>query len=185
MTNRLLNFYQVLCVVVSRPMVSDSKENLEAEVREWIEEILGEKLLEKPLPAALRSGVVLCKTVNKILEKGRGKDRADLKCPNMSQLEFFQMENIAYFIEKARELGVPDSENFQTIDLFEEKGMKQVYTCICSLSRNLYKNGRTDIRVIGPKLVEKVSITFTQEQLDEAKRATSRQYGSIRENKDD
>ncbi|ELA41660.1 uncharacterized protein VICG_01293 [Vittaforma corneae ATCC 50505] len=152
--------------------------NEEAEIKEWMAEILQEKLAEGPLSVVLRDGVVLCNMINAILSKDAF---AKIKCPSRSSLSFFQMENIAYFIEKARMLGVPDSENFQTIDLFEDKNIKQVYTCIYSLSRNLYKNGRTDIRVIGPKLVEKVSITFTKEQLDEAKRTVSRQYGSIRE----
>jgi hypothetical protein len=153
----------------------------EIEIREWMNEILQEKLHEGPLSEILKDGVVLCNLINTVL----GNDSfIELKCPSKSALSFFQMENIAYFIEKARIVGVPDSENFQTIDLYENKNMKQVYTCIYSLSRNLYKKGRTDIRVIGPKLVEKVSITFTKEQLDEAKRTVSRQYGSIKETKE-
>lgn len=165
---------------MSFPLEQDGSQsvNEETEVREWIAEILKEKLPGGSLSELLKDGVVLCNMVNVILS---GDAFANTKCPSRSSLSFFQMENIAYFIEKAKMLGVPDSENFQTIDLFEGKNIKQVCTCIYSLSRNLYKNGRTDIRVIGPKLVERVPITFTKEQLDEAKRTVSRQYGSIRE----
>jgi len=148
----------------------------EKEIKEWMEEILSSKLGDEPLQTMLRDGVLLCDLINTIL---KSDTRFKTKCPKRSQLEFFQMENIEYFINYARLLNVPDSENFQTIDLFEGKNMRQVYTCIYSLSRNLFKNGRSDIRVIGPKLVDKVSITFTKEQLDEARRTVSRQYGSI------
>lgn len=148
----------------------------EGEVRQWIGEILERDLPKEPLADVLKDGIILCDLINAILLKD---PTLELKCPKRSQLGFVQMENIEYFIKKARSLNVPDSENFQTTDLFEKKNMKQVYTCIYSLSRNLYKNGRTDIRVIGPKLVERTSINFTQEQLDEAKRTVSLQYGHI------
>lgn len=154
--------------------------NEENEIKKWIGEVLEEQLPEGSLFEVLKSGVILCNLVNKILPENLSTEK---KCPSRSNLSFFQMENIAYFIEKAKLLGVPDSENFQTIDLFENKNIKQVGMCIYSLSRNAYKNGRTDISVLGPKLVEKVSIIFTQEQLDEAKRTISRQYGNIRESK--
>lgn len=36
------------------------------------------------------------------------------------------MENINAFTEAARRYGVPDSENFQTVALFEGQNMKQV-----------------------------------------------------------
>lgn len=164
----------------------------ESEIKDWINEILKRDITVEylsgkdmdtdrsvPLEDILKNGIVLCDLVNRIIENDPLL-RNTMKCPSRSTLSFFQMENIAYFIEKARALGVPDSENFQTIDLFEGKNIKQVYTCIYSLSRNLYKNGRTEIRVIGPKLVEKVSINFTKEQLDEAKRTVSLQYGFMR-----
>lgn len=148
----------------------------EIETREWIEEILNISMSDEPLQSQLKDGVILCNLINEILKK---EPSSVIKCPKRSSLEFVQMENIEYFINNARLLNVPDCENFQTIDLFEGKNMKQVFTCIYSLSRNLYKNGRSDIRVIGPKLVDKISISFTKDQLDEAKRTVSRQYGFI------
>lgn len=149
---------------------------VESEVRQWIAEIIQRDLPKEPLADVLKDGIVLCDLINTILSKD---PTLELKCPKRSQLGFVQMENIEYFIKKARALNVPDSENFQTSDLFEGKNMNQVYTCIYSLSRNLYKNGRSDIRVLGPKLVERAPISFTQEQIDEAKRAVSLQYGHI------
>lgn len=145
------------------------------EIKQWIENIIG-MTLSSELSEALKDGTVLCDMINIILSKN---GLEGLKNPSTSAISFFQMENIEYFIRKARECGVPDCENFQTIDLFEGKNMKQVLICINSLSRNLFKNGRSDITVIGPKLVEKVPIVFTQEQLNEAKRTISNQYGTV------
>ena len=149
------------------------------EVSQWISEILGSPLPEGDLKDVLKNGFILCQLINKILSN----TPSAIKEPSKSNLGFFQMENIEYFILKARECGVPNSENFQTIDLYEGKNIKQVLTCIYSLSRNLYKKGRTDIRVIGPKLVEKVPITFSKEQLQDAERAVSGQYGYIKSSK--
>lgn len=143
------------------------------EVKEWISEILGITLPDLSLYELLRDGVVLCNLINKI------KNVKKSKFPSLKKINFFQMENICYFIENARILGVPDSENFLTVDLFENKNIQQVILCIYSLSRNLYRNGMTDLRMIGPKIVEPTKITFTEEQLDEAKRAVSLQYGDI------
>lgn len=150
--------------------------DLESEVRDWIKEVLQQDIENEPFQVVLKDGIILCELINKLLEKD---PKANLKCPKKSRLGFFQMENIEYFISKARYANVPDSDNFMTIDLFEDKNMKQVLTCISSLSRSIYKMGRTDIRVIGPRLVEKVPIVFSQEQIDEAKRTISKQYGII------
>ena len=50
-------------------------------------------------------------------------------------MPFPQRENIKSFIDAARDLGVPDSDNFETGDLFEASNMKQVIVCIASLGR--------------------------------------------------
>lgn len=149
----------------------------QSEIRNWISEILGYEIPAIDLAESLKDGVILCELINKLVATSSS---SPIRAPSRSKINFFQMENIDYFIKKARECGVPDSESFRSVDLFENKNMNQIYTCLYSLSRNLYKNGRTDVKVIGPKLVEKVSIKFTQEQLDEAKRTVSGQYGRIK-----
>lgn len=147
----------------------------EAEVKGWLSEILHENYSGRELHELLKDGVVLCNLIN-------GITGAKSNFPTKSKLSFAQMENIFYFIENARKLGVPDSENFQTIDLYEGQNMQQVIHCLYSLSRNLNKNGRTDLPVIGPKLVDEVKISFNQEQINESKRTISLQYGHMREN---
>ena len=152
----------------------------ENEIREWISDITGHDIPTEPLSEVLKNGIVLCEVINTILSADKS---IQLREPSKSGQGFLQMENIGYFIQKAGVCGVPASENFQTVDLFEGKNMRQVLTCISSLSRNLYKNGRKDLKVIGPKLVEKQQIQFTESQLDEAKRTISGQYGPMKSNK--
>ena len=147
----------------------------EKQVRSWIADVLGAPFPNETIHNALKDGVILAEVINKITRA------VSPKFPQKSKISFAQMENICYFIEQARKLGVPDSENFQTIDLYEGKNMKQVGVCIYSLSRNLHKKGITEFPIIGPKLVEQVKITFTEEQLNDAKRAVSWQYGQPRE----
>lgn len=144
------------------------------EVKGWLSAILETDLPEGGLYEILEDGVILCNVINKI----RGITNSVF--PGKMKISFKKMENICYFIENARELGVPDSENFQTIDLYENKNIQQVILCIYSLSRNLYKNGRTDLPVIGPKLTAQQKITFNKEQVEEAKRTISLQYGYAR-----
>ena len=52
-------------------------------------------------------------------------------------LAFKQMELIELFIRKSKEFGVPDHENFQTVDLFEDQNLHQVVVCIQSLGRKV------------------------------------------------
>lgn len=143
----------------------------EHEIKQWISNILGEDFTGRELYEILRDGVVLCNMINKITG-------AKSVYPRHGKANFVQMENINYFIESARKLNVPDSENFSTPDLFENKDFRQVIICLYSLSRNLYKNGRTDLPVIGPTLVKTTNtFEFTEEQLSEAKRTISPEYG--------
>lgn len=126
---------------------------MEEEVKCWIEEILEIKIGSETLQAGLKDGIILCELINKLL---KDKENEVLKCPRKSNLSFFQMENIEYFINKARAHMVPEHEMFQTLDLYDNKSFKQVLICICSLSRNLYKNGIRNFRVIGPKLLYEI-----------------------------
>jgi hypothetical protein len=48
---------------------------------------------------------------------------------------FALMQNIERFQEAARKYGVPNSEVFQTVDLWEKKNIPQVTLCIHALGR--------------------------------------------------
>ena len=77
---------------------------------------------------ALKSGVVLCELVNALRPKCVPRI-------SKSKMPFPQRENVLAFINAARELGVPDRDNFDTSDLFEQSNMRQVLICISSLGR--------------------------------------------------
>ncbi len=47
------------------------------------------------------------------------------------------MELIGNFIENIKEFGVPDHENFATVDLYEEQNLVQVLTCLSSTGRKV------------------------------------------------
>jgi transgelin len=87
-----------------------------------------------------------------------------------------QMENINTFLTAISAMGVPKFEQFQTIDLYEGKNLKAVVDCLFSVSRNAAKHGYEG-PTLGPKLADKRSISFTQEQLNEAKNTIPMQAG--------
>merc|ERR1711870_63085 len=64
----------------------------------------------------LKSGVVLCNLANQVKPGSIAKI-------NSSTMPFKQMENIKYFMDFARRVGVPESSMFGTPDLYEDKNM--------------------------------------------------------------
>eukprot|EP01047_Picozoa_sp_COSAG01_P065110 COSAG01_NODE_8738_length_2677_cov_3.877424_4_plen_328_part_00 len=107
----------------------------EEQAAAWIGEVLGKPLggtgggeNAASLAARLRSGVVLCELVNTLHPGVVPK-------VSTSSTPFAQRENIERFTAALRALGVPDRENFETSDLFEESNMRQVMLCLRSLGR--------------------------------------------------
>lgn len=100
--------------------------NLEMQVTAWIEAVSGEKKGDTTFAEWLKNGQVLCKLANAVRP-------GIVKKVNTSQMPFKQMENITYFMNAARELGVPESAIFSTPDLYEEKNMLSVVNCIYTL----------------------------------------------------
>ncbi|XP_065837811.1 myophilin-like [Oscarella lobularis] len=141
----------------------------ESECRGWIEAVTGEKL-SGALQEALKDGKTLCKLIN-VLEPGSVKKIQE------SKMAFKQMENISAFTQAVRRYGVPDSENFQTVDLFEGQNMKQVLICIDSLGRQAQKKGFSGPK-LGVKMSEKNERNFSQDQIDAGKFVASKQMGS-------
>jgi hypothetical protein len=98
-----------------------------AEATRWIEEVTGQRL-SGDFQSSLKDGVILCKLINKLKPGTIAKI-------NTQRMPFMQMENIAAYIQACRDLGVPDRENFMTVDLFEGKNLGQVVQNIISLKR--------------------------------------------------
>ncbi|KAI9763688.1 MAG: hypothetical protein M1840_009161 [Geoglossum simile] len=100
------------------------------EVREWIEEVLGERLPGGDLLEGLRDGTALCKLVNLVLPPPGVKYKA-------SAMPFIQMENISHFLRavQAYPLNLQPHDVFLTVDLYEAKDPTQVLQCLGAFSR--------------------------------------------------
>jgi hypothetical protein len=99
---------------------------LEGEVTAWIEQVTGESRGDLSMHEWLKSGQVLCKLINAVKPGTIAK-------VNTMAAPFKQMENITFFMNAARSLGVPESAMFGTPDLYEEKNMGSVLNCIYTL----------------------------------------------------
>ncbi|CAK0902335.1 unnamed protein product [Prorocentrum cordatum] len=102
---------------------------LERQVADWITAVSGQQAEEGQTFAGwLRDGRVLCGLVNAI-------SPGAIKKVNTSSMAFKQMENISFFTDAARKLGVPESAVFSTpdTDLYEEKNVGSVVNCVYTL----------------------------------------------------
>ncbi|KAJ9490834.1 hypothetical protein VN97_g2385 [Penicillium thymicola] len=99
------------------------------EVRDWIEEVLHEKLAASDLLEGLKDGVALCKLVNLVVSPG-------VKFKQLSA-PFVQMENISHFLRACQlpPLNLPPHDVFLTVDLYEAKDPAQVLQCLAAFSR--------------------------------------------------
>ena len=70
---------------------------------------------------------------------------------------FKKMELIGNFIENIKVFGVPDHENFATVDLYEEQNLVQVLTCLSSTGR---KVGQKCYRFLKKKTEKKTCIVL-------------------------
>jgi hypothetical protein len=96
---------------------------LAGEVIQWIETIIGSKKGDQSIGDWLKDGKVLCELANKI-------QPGSVKKVNSSAMPFKMMENITYFTDFARSVGVPENTMFATVDLYEEKNIVSVINCL-------------------------------------------------------
>ncbi|KAI3380534.1 hypothetical protein SNEBB_010545 [Seison nebaliae] len=130
---------------------------LEAEAQAWIESVTGDKFPPGLYEDALKDGVILCKLVNK-LQPGA---ISGIKSKGTS---FALRENITKFADAIRKYGVPDSEIFQTVDLFEKRNLAQVTITLFALGRIAQKNGFNG-PTLGPKMSEGEKRDWNEEEL--------------------
>lgn len=115
-------------IVSSTPEDANAKQaavdnELEKEVCAWIEGVTFEKKGDQSMYQWLRSGEVLCRLANAV------KPGLIPKI-NTGTVPFKQMENIIFFKDAARRVGVPEFSVFRTRDLYEEKNMGAVISCL-------------------------------------------------------
>ncbi|KHJ47572.1 hypothetical protein D918_01727 [Trichuris suis] len=119
--------------------------------------------------AVLKDGVVLCKLAN-ALQPGA------IRKINETKMAFKQMENINNFLNFAESVvGVPKSESFMTVDLYESQDPNSVLICLASVARKAHKFGKPSV---GPKEAQGEKREWTDEQMRAGSNIISLQYGS-------
>jgi hypothetical protein len=88
-------------------------------VKAWLETVLGEQFEEPTLQEALKSGVRICKALNKVYP-------GSIRQINEQKVAFPQRENIGNYVKACKILGFNKSLLFETNDLFEGTNMTQV-----------------------------------------------------------
>ena len=136
----------------------------EKDVLKWIEAVIGEKLPAGPYEDILKDGVVLCKLMNKIAP-------GSIKKYKTSGPAFMLMENIQTFQTAMKKYGVPDSEVFQTVDLFEARNIPQVTLSLYALARTTQKHPEYKGPSLGPKMATANKRNFTDEQVKQGRNA--------------
>jgi hypothetical protein len=143
--------------------------NQEREVRQWIEAVTGEKFASNNFQQSLKDGKLLCKLMNK-LKPGI------IPKINAQNMPFMQMENIGYFLKAAQEIGLRNTDTFQTVDLYEDKNLPKVIQALMSLGSIAQQLPSYRGPTIGVKYAEKTEINFTEEQLRQSQNIPGRQY---------
>jgi len=102
------------------------------EVLEWIRCLTGQPENvsgdQDNVFTALRDGTTLCELMN-VMQPGI------ITKMQKSKLAFRCMENINLFLEAAKSFGMPPTELFQTVDLWEKQNLYSVVFCLESLRR--------------------------------------------------
>lgn len=107
-----------------------------AEVKTWVETKLG-RTLEEDFYEVFQSGQILNELLNVL------KPNAAPFVYNTSNMAFKKMENIGWFLERARtDFGLVASELFMTIDLFEKHDLRHVALCLNAIKARHDTHGR-------------------------------------------
>lgn len=116
-----------------------------AAVKKWLEQCLNVQMPD--LISSIKSGVLLCKLLNKVKPK---------MIPKIYEggVAYLQMENLDRYIKGCVELGMSGTELFETNDLVNEKNLSLVVTHLHALAMFIQK--RADLRWTGPQ-IESVS----------------------------
>ncbi|KAI0080889.1 hypothetical protein K474DRAFT_1589057 [Panus rudis PR-1116 ss-1] len=111
------------------------------EAQQWIEGCLGEELPYGvvEMEEGMRNGVALAKLVR--VFQGEAAVRRIYEAP---KLDFRHSDNINYFFNFVRHVGLPESFIFELTDLYEKKNFPKVIYCIHALSHLLARRGMAD-----------------------------------------
>ncbi len=140
------------------------------EAKKWTETVIKEELPEvTELEQNLRNGVVLAKlavtfapeiiTVKKIFD-------LDQRRYNDNGLHFRHTDNINYFLQAVKAIGLPEIFTPETTDVYDAKNLPRLIFCIHALSLFLYRLG------LAPPMMDLYGkVTFTAEQISAMRQA--------------
>ncbi|KXJ17072.1 Transgelin [Exaiptasia diaphana] len=145
---------------------------LEAQARAWMDAVLGGNDMaggpdQNDFHAKLTDGVILCRLANAL--------GGNIKF-NQSKMAFKMMENIGKFLEFCDSIGVPKTDIFQTVDLYEKQNMPQVSTASYNIVM-ASSTGKTR-HTLGPKEATANKREFTEEQLRDGQNVIGLQMGT-------
>ncbi|EFA84630.1 LIM-type zinc finger-containing protein [Heterostelium album PN500] len=98
------------------------------ESREWIEAVIQQKFPSDDFQASLKNGLFLCKLINQIKPGIVPKT-------NPATTDFAYRENLSFFIKAAKQLGLRDTQLFESSDLYEAKRIRNVAISLYWLGR--------------------------------------------------
>ncbi|KAK3739018.1 hypothetical protein QZH41_010475 [Actinostola sp. cb2023] len=116
----------------------------------------------------MKDGVILVNLANKL----GGKYKV-----NTNKMAFKMMENIGNFLTFCDTLGVPKSDMFQTVDLYENQNMPLVISGLHAFARKAHASGKP-VPPLGPKEATANKREFTDEQLRDGQNVIGLQMGS-------
>jgi hypothetical protein len=136
-----------------------------AEAKNWIEQMLGEKVGDENTDffEAIKDGIILCRVVNVIKAGTCKKFKA-------SKMVFVQRSNIQIYIQGCKKLGVPETDTFETRDLYDRQRLSAVVQNLYALSAQSRKIGYQG-PAIGVEYHTANKRNFSQETLNKSKSA--------------
>nr|BBL87043.1 calponin splicing isoform 2 [Pinctada fucata] len=154
----------------------------EAEVRNWIKQLIGEDIGDGAMNVEknLRDGVILIKLLQKLYEGTSNlpnKARTMKLSYNTMNAPFKQMENIEVFLKGANAYGVPLNSLFQTVDLYEGRNMAMVVATILQLGTEAQRNSFNGA-TCGSRPVEENRRNFSYERLKSSHGSIGLQSGT-------
>nr|XP_002129393.1 myophilin-like [Ciona intestinalis] len=165
---------------VARKIAGKRDPAKEKEVEDWIKAITEVEFdAKKSFEENLKNGIILCKLANKLVPKS-------VKKISDSNMPFKLMENIQNFLTMVENYGVPKTDLFQTVDLFEASNIPAVTATLFALGRVChskpefeesspsYKNWPT----LGPKPSAENKREFDEQTLIEGKKIIGIQAGT-------
>jgi hypothetical protein len=132
------------------------------EAQRWVEQVLGRNFND--FFEEIRDGVVLCDLLNKIAP-------GTCKKYKKSQIVYVCRTNIQIYLKGCEKIGVPQTDRFETRDLYDQQRLDQVVNNLFSVSAKSRDVSSFNGPYIGKKYAQKNKRQFTQEVLNKSKSA--------------